>query len=68
MTDRFSKKKHHRISPIQHFQIDIIQILFRDWIENSIADIGRCKAATDIFQLTLRNIFLQTLADNIFLR
>jgi len=39
--------------PVEHFLIDIIQILFRDWIENTIANIGRCKAATDIFQQTL---------------
>ena len=51
------KKKHHRMTPIEHFLLDIIQILFRDWIENTIADIGRCKATTDIFQATLRNFF-----------
>jgi len=56
MTDRFLKKKHHWMTPIEHFLIDIIQIFFRDWIENTIAaDIGRCEAATDIFQPTLRN-------------
>ena len=34
-----------------------------------MAEIGRCKAATDIFQPTLRNFFffLQTLADNMSL-
>ena len=57
MTDRCLKKKHHRMTPIKHFQIDIIQILFRDWIENTIADIGRREAATDIFQPTLRKLF-----------
>ena len=46
------KKKHHRMTPIGHFLIDIIQIMFRDIIEISIADIGHCKAATDIFQPT----------------
>ena len=45
------------MTPIEHFLIDIIQILFRNWIENIIAtDIGRCEAATDIFQRTLRNL------------
>jgi len=37
------------MTPIEHFLIDIIQILFRDWIENTVADVGRCEAATDIF-------------------
>ena len=41
--------------PIEHFLIDIIQILFKYWKENTIADIGRGKATTDIFQPTLRN-------------
>jgi len=45
------------MTPIEHFLIDIIQIFFRDSIENTIADIDRCKAATDIFQPTLCNIF-----------
>ena len=57
MTDRGLKKKHHRMTPIEHFLIDIIQILFRDWIQSTIDDIGRCKATTDIFQPTLRNYF-----------
>ena len=58
MTDPGLKKKHRRMTPIEHFPIDIIiQILFRDCIENTIADIGRCKAPTGIFQLTLRNFF-----------
>jgi len=39
------------------FLIDFIQIIFRDIIEITIADIGHCKAATDIFQKTLRNFF-----------
>ena len=51
------KKKHHRMTPIEHFLLDIIQILFKDCIENTIADIGRCKAPTDIFQPILRNFF-----------
>ena len=69
MTDRGLTKNYHRMAPIAHFLMDIIQILFRDWIENTIADIGRRKAATDIFQPTLRNsFFLQTLDGNIFLR
>jgi len=59
MTGRCLKKNHHRMTPIEHFLIDIIQILFRDWIENTIADIGRCKTATDIFQPTLRNFVYQ---------
>ena len=45
------------MTPIEHFLIDIIQILFRDWIENTIVNIGRREAATDIFQPTLRNYF-----------
>ena len=56
MTCRCLKKNHHRMTSIEHFLIDIIQILFRDWIENTIADIGRCKTATDIFRPTLRNL------------
>ena len=68
INDGALKKKHHRMTPIEHFLLDTIQILFRDWIENTIADIDRCKSLTDIFQPTLRNFFLQTLADNIFLR
>ena len=57
MTDRCLKKKNHRMTPIGHLKIDIIHILLRDWIENTIADIGRREAATDIFQPTLRNYF-----------
>ena len=55
-TDR-GLKKDHRVTPIEHFLIDINQILLRDCIENTIADIGRCEAATDIVQPTLRNLF-----------
>ena len=62
MTDRGLKKKHHRMTPIEHFLTDIMQASFTDWIENSIADIGREIAPTDIFQPTLRNFFLKTLA------
>ena len=51
------KKKYDPMTPIEHFLIDITQILFRDWIENKIADIDRCIASTDIFQLTLFNFF-----------
>ena len=68
MTDRFLKKKHHRMTPIEHFLIDLIQLLVRDWMENTIADIGLCKAVTDIFQSTLCNFFYKLLVDNIFLR
>jgi len=57
MTDRGLKKKHHRITRIEHFLIDIIQIFFRDWIQSTIDDNGRCKATTDIFHPTLRNFF-----------
>ena len=46
---------------IEHFLIEIIQILFRDWIQITIDDIGRCKATTDIFQATLRNFFYKRL-------
>ena len=45
--------------PIEHFLTDIMQIPFTDWIENSIADIGREKAPTDIFQPTLCNFVFQ---------
>ena len=45
------------MTPIEHFLIDINQILLRDCIENTIADIGRCEAATDIVQPTLHNLF-----------
>ena len=49
------------MTPIEHFLIDIIQILFRDWIEDTIADIGGCKSATEIFQPTLRNFYYNRL-------
>ena len=45
------------MTPIEHFQIDVIQILFRGWIENTIAYIGSCEASNDIFQTTLRKLF-----------
>ena len=45
------------MTPIEHFLIDIVQILFRDWIEKIIADTGRYVDPTDIFQPTLHNIF-----------
>jgi len=45
------------MTPIEHFLLYIMQILFRDWIENTITDIGRCKVATHIFLPTLRNFF-----------
>jgi len=38
MTHRGLKKKHHRMTPIEHLLIDIIQIIFRYWIENRMAD------------------------------
>jgi len=57
-----SKMMHHQTTLIERFQTDIMQILFTEWIENSIADIGREIAATDIFLPTLRNFFLKTLA------
>ena len=58
LSGRGLKKKHRRMTPIEHFPIDIIiQILFRDCIENTIADIGRCKATTDIFLPALHNFF-----------
>ena len=59
MNDPGLKKMHHRMTPIEHFLTDIMQISFTDWIENSIADIGREKAPTDIFQPTLRNFVFQ---------
>jgi len=48
--------------PIEHFLNENMQISFTDWNENSIADIGREIAQTDIFQPTLCNIFLKTLS------
>ena len=51
------KKKHHRMTPIEHFLLAIIQILFRDWIQNTITDIGLCKVATHIFLPTLSSFF-----------
>ena len=62
------KKKHHQMSPIEPFLLDIIQILFRDLIQNTIADIILCKAPTGIFPPDIAQYFLQTLADNIILR
>ena len=47
----------HRVTPIEHFLLDIIHILFRDLIQNTITDIGRCKATTHIFPPTLCNFF-----------
>jgi len=47
---------------IELFLTDIMQISFTDWIEKTIADIGREVASTDIFQQTLSNFFLKTLA------
>ena len=52
MTDQGLKKKHQRITPIEHFLMDSIQI-----IEITIADISHCKVATVIFQPTFRNFF-----------
>ena len=57
MTDRGLNKKHHWMTPIEHFLIDIIHIIFRDLIECTIADIGQCNAWTAIFLPTLRNFF-----------
>ena len=45
------------MTPIEYFLIDINQILLRDCIENTIADIGHCEAATDFVQPTLRSLF-----------
>ena len=50
------------MTSIEPFLTDIMQTSFTDWIENSIADIGNEIAATDIFQPTLRNFYLKTLA------
>ena len=38
-TDR-GLKKNHLVTPIEHFQIDIIQILFSDWIDKTTANIS----------------------------
>ena len=43
----------HRVTQIEHFLLEIIQIL----LFNTITDIGRCKVATDIFLPTLDNFF-----------
>ena len=50
--------------PIKHFLSDILQIS----IENSIANIGRDMAMTDILQPTLSNFLKKkrSLADNVF--
>ena len=45
-------QKNHRVTQIEHFLLEIIQILF-----NTITEIGRCKVATDIFLPTLDNFF-----------
>ena len=42
---------------IEHFQIDIMQILLRDWIDKTTANLSREIAATAIFQPTLRRLF-----------
>ena len=47
--------------------LDIIHILFRDLIQNTITDIGHFKAATDIFLPTLRNFFYRRWPIIIFL-
>ena len=41
MTDPGLKNKNHQMTPIEHFLIDIVQILSGDRIEKAIADIGR---------------------------
>ena len=40
-TIKVKNKKHNLMMPIEHFLVDIIQILLRDWIEKTIPDIGR---------------------------
>ena len=47
----------HQVTQIEHYLLDIIHILCRDLIQNTIDDIDRCKATTDILQPTLRNFF-----------
>jgi len=47
---------------IELFLTNFMQISLTDWIENSIPNIGREVAPTDIFQQTLSNFFLKTLA------
>jgi len=65
--DRGLKMKFHRMMPIEHFLIAIMQISFSNWIEKITVDIGREIVPTDIFQPTLRNFFLKrSLADNVF--
>ena len=56
MTDRGSKKKHHRMTSIENYLIVILQLLNRDWIENNIPDIGRCKAATNSFSADIAQV------------
>ena len=48
--------------PIEHFLTDIMQILFADWIEDSIADIGREVAPDWYFSADIQQFFLKTLA------
>jgi len=50
-------KINHLVTPIEHFEIDIIQILFRDWIDKTTANISREIAATAIFLPTLCRLF-----------
>ena len=55
--------------PIEHFLTDLMQILFADWIEDSVADIGREIAPADIFKPILSNFFKNlSLADNVFFK
>jgi len=59
MTNRGLKKKLHMMTPIELFLTDIMQISFTDWMEISLANIGREVAPTDIFPPTLSNVFLK---------
>ena len=61
------KNMIHRVTQIEHFLLDIIHILFRDLIQNTITDIGHFKAATDIILPTLRNFFYRRWPIIIFL-
>ena len=55
------------MTSIEHFLTDIMHISLRDWIENSIADIGREVSPTDIFLADVDCHFLRSISvKNIF--
>ena len=44
------------MTSIENYLIVILQLLNRDWIENNIPDIGRCKAATNSFSADIAQV------------